>query len=94
MAKTENITVRIEPTLKKAAENTLNVLGFNMADAITVFLKQVVMTGSIPFQIKIPKYTDEMLEAIAEVDAMKKNPELAKEFSSSQELMEDLENNE
>lgn len=93
MAKTENITVRIEPTLKKAAENTLNVLGFNMADAITVFLKQVVMTGSIPFQIKIPKYTDEMLEALAEVENMKKNPELAKEFTNSQELMEDLEKN-
>lgn len=94
MPKTENITVRVEPTLKKAAESTLNVLGFNMADAITVFLKQVVMTGSIPFQIKIPKYTDEMLEALAEVEAMKKNPGIAREFTSSQELMEELENNE
>lgn len=53
-----------------------------MADAITVFLKQVVMTGSIPFQIKIPKFTDEMLEAIAEVDAMKKILNLLKNFQA------------
>ena len=41
MAKTENINIRIEPELKKEAEETLDYLGLTMAEAIKLFLKQV-----------------------------------------------------
>ena len=62
MAKTDTLNIRIEPELKKEVEITLNDLGMNIADAVTIFLKQVVMTESIPFIIKKPKFSDEMLE--------------------------------
>ena len=48
MAKTDTLNIRIEPELKKQVETTLNDLGMNIADAVTIFLKQVVMTDSIP----------------------------------------------
>ena len=51
MAKTDTLNIRIEPELKKQVETTLNDLGMNIADAVTIFLKQVVMTDSIPFII-------------------------------------------
>lgn len=64
MAKTETINIRIEPELKKDVEETLNDLEINIADAVTVFFRQIVMTESIPFVIRKPKYNKETLEAI------------------------------
>ena len=75
MSKTDTINIRIEPELKKEVEETLNDLGMNIADAVTIFLKQVVLTESIPFDIKKPKYNKETIEAIKEALEMIKNPE-------------------
>lgn len=94
MAKTDTLNIRIEPELKKEVEITLNDLGMNIAEAITIFLKQVVMTESIPFIIKKSKYSKEMIEAIAEADEMIKNPNKYKSFNNVDELMEDLNKNE
>ena len=90
MAKTDTLNIRIEPNLKKEAEKTLDDLGMNVADAVTIFLKQVVLTESIPFNIKKPKYNDETLEAIKEALEMIKNPDKYKSFNNVEELMEEL----
>lgn len=90
MAKTENINIRIEPSLKRDVEKTLEELGMNIADAVTIFLKQVVLTESIPFMIKKPKFSKDMLEAIAEAEKMEKHPEDYESFETMEELMEDL----
>lgn len=90
VAKTDTINIRIEPKLKKEVETTLNDLGMNIADAVTVFFKQIVMTESIPFAIKKPKYNKETIEAINEAKNMKKNPEKYKSYNNVEELMEDL----
>ncbi len=91
MAKTENLNIRIEPEIKREAEDTLNYLGLTMAEAIKIFLKQVIMTDSIPFEIKKPKYNQETLNAIEEAKRISKDHN-AKTFKTIQELMEDLEN--
>lgn len=90
MAKTETINIRIEPKLKKEVEQTLNELGMNIADAVTVFFKQIVMTESIPFIIRKPQYNKETMEAIKEAKEMLKNPDKYKSFNNVEELMEDL----
>ena len=90
MAKTDTLNIRIEPELKREAEKTLDDLGMNVADAVTIFLKQVVLTESIPFNIKKPKYNDETLEAIKEALEMVKNPDKYKSFNNVEELMEEL----
>ena len=90
MSKTDTINIRIEPELKKEVEETLNDLEMNIADAVTIFLKQVVLTESIPFDIKKPKYNKETIEAIKEALEMIKNPENYKSFNTVDELMEEL----
>ena len=90
MSKTDTINIRIEPELKKEVEETLNDLGMNIADAVTIFLEQVVLTESIPFDIKKPKYNKETIEAIKEALEMIKNPENYKSFNTVDELMEEL----
>lgn len=94
MAKTDTLNIRIEPELKKEVEITLNDLGMNIADAVTIFLKQVVMTESIPFIIRKPKFSDEMLEAIAEAEDISKNPDKYKSYNNLSEILEDIDNDE
>lgn len=90
MAKSENINIRIEPELKREAEEILDYLGLTMAEAIKLFLKQVTLTDSIPFKIEKPKFNKETLEAIKEAKAIMENVEEYKAYSSVAELMEDL----
>ena len=92
MAKTDTLNIRVEPNLKKEVETTLNDLGMNIAEAVTIFFKQIVMTESIPFEIKKPRYNRETLEAMKEAKEMMRNPEKYKAFDSVEELMEDLNN--
>ena len=92
MAKTDTLNIRIEPELKKQVEKTLNDLGMNIADAVTIFLKQVVMTDSIPFLIKKPKFNKETLEAIAEANEIMEHPENYESYNNVHEMIEEIEN--
>ncbi|TYR73737.1 type II toxin-antitoxin system RelB/DinJ family antitoxin [Rossellomorea vietnamensis] len=54
MAKTTNLSVRLEPGLKEEAELILGQLGIPVSNAVNIFLKQVVMQRGIPFDVKLP----------------------------------------
>ena len=55
MTRTSNIYVRIEPNIKEQAEAILEKLGIPMSNAVSIFLRQVVMQNGLPFEVKIPK---------------------------------------
>jgi len=55
MEKTATLNLRISPEVKKSAETVLSQLGVPMATAIDMFLKQVTLTGGIPFAVTLPK---------------------------------------
>ena len=50
--------------IKKEVETILNDLGKNIVEAITIYLKQIVLTDSIPFVIQKPKLNKETIKAI------------------------------
>ena len=54
VAKTEMIRARVEPELKRRAEELLQILGLTATEAITLFYKQVTLHKGLPFEIKIP----------------------------------------
>ncbi|MDR0469088.1 MAG: type II toxin-antitoxin system RelB/DinJ family antitoxin [Peptococcaceae bacterium] len=58
MPKTATLNLRVNPEVKESAEKVLSQLGVPMATAIDMFLKQVSLTGSIPFAIALPKVPD------------------------------------
>lgn len=92
MAKTSSIHVRVEPQTKKKVEKILSKLGMTSAEAITIYLNQIILNSGIPFDIKIPEYTDDMKEAIKEADDIIKNPKKHKKYKNIDSLMEDLHN--
>lgn len=86
---TTNITIRMNEELKKQAEELFSDLGLNMTTAFTMFAKQAVREQRIPFMIsRTPN--QETLEAIREIEEMKKNPENYKGYTNVDEMMKEL----
>lgn len=55
MARTSNVFVRVEPEIKEQAEQVLEKLGIPMSNAVSMFLRQIVLQRGIPFEIKLPQ---------------------------------------
>lgn len=51
MANTINVNIRVDEELKKQTEILLSDMGLNMSTAVNIFLRQVLRTGGIPFEI-------------------------------------------
>lgn len=74
MARTANVYVRLEPSVKEQSEAILNRLGIPMSNAIALFLQQVILQRGIPFDVKLPEkkpisfgeLTDEQFNALME----------------------------
>ena len=55
MSKSSSIYTRVEPELKEQVEQVLSKLGIPMANAINLFLHQIVLHEGIPFDVKLPQ---------------------------------------
>ena len=87
----KNVTtsIRIDSNTKQAATELLNELGFDLSSAVNIFLKQVVLQGGLPFQVKYPQYKPEVIEAMEEAEKLSRNPN-TKKYSSFSEALEDM----
>ena len=54
MDKTEAIQIRVEPEIKREAEEVFEALGLSATEAITLFYRQVALCQGLPFTVKIP----------------------------------------
>ncbi len=90
MAKTSSMHIRVEPKVKEEVEKILSNLGMTSTEAINIYLRQIILTSGIPFEIKTPQFSNEMLEAIKEADEIMKNPDAYPSYNSVEELMEAL----
>jgi len=70
--KTSTIHLRVEPGIKADVEKLLDRLGLTTTDAINIFLNQVVLTGGLPFPVKITQPNKETLAAIKEAEKIKR----------------------
>lgn len=70
--------IRIDETTKKRAVELLEGLGLNLSDAVNMFLKQVVLRGGIPFDIRYPEdsleFKTEVIEAMEEAKRISRDP--------------------
>lgn len=54
MSKSSSIYTRVEPEIKEQVEQVLSKLGIPMANAINLFLHQIILQKGIPFEVKLP----------------------------------------
>ncbi len=87
MAKTAKLNIRIEPETKEAAEKLFAALGITITDAVTIFLKQSLLKGGLPFALELPQPNQYTLAAMEEVEAMI-NSKKAGESESVDEFFE------
>lgn len=96
---TTAISVQIDKEDKELATEILQKLGVSMSGLINMTIKQLIMRGSIPFEVSIPKeeyelyqyFTKEELNKTAkEITYIEKHPEEYKSYSDISELKKDL----
>lgn len=81
--------VRIDPIVKRNANELFKTLGLDMSTAINIFLNQCILTGGLPFEVKVPSYKKEVLEAMEEAKRISRDPNV-KGYSSIEELKKAL----
>jgi len=55
MPKSSSVYTRVEPEIKAQVEQVLSKLGIPMANAINLFLHQIVLQKGLPFDVKLPQ---------------------------------------
>jgi len=65
------IQFRTDETTKAQSVAIFQHLGITMSDAINMFLRQSILQGGLPFELKIPRYNKETLDALADMEQSK-----------------------
>ena len=89
---TKAIQIRIDIKLKKDAETVLSELGMDVPTAVRIFLKKVVISKSIPFELKSQKltvngFTEEFENEVLEAE---KDPEYIGPFNNAKDMIKAL----
>ncbi len=80
--KTTDVRCRIEADLKESATAVLHSCGLSISDAMRLFLRQVVATQGLPFEVRVP--SEKTRRALAQAR------ELRRQFDSVDEMLRDL----
>ena len=66
MSKQTNLNIRTDAEVKASAEKIFEQLGLNMSTAVNIFLRQAILRGGLPFEIKLDIPNETTAAAIAE----------------------------
>lgn len=80
--KTTDVRCRIEADLKESATAVLHSCGLSISDAMRLFLRQVVATQGLPFEVRAP--SEKTRRALAQAR------EIRRQFDSVDEMLRDL----
>ena len=80
MTKTVTIRARVEPELKRQAENLFSQLGLSATEAITLFYRQTTLQQGLPFAVRLPNA--ETVEALRQA----RDGDDLNEYTSLEEL--------
>lgn len=79
--------IKIDPVLKRDAQELFDNLGLSLSAAVNLFLRQAVREQAIPFRVRIPAYNEETLKAIEDA---RRGVNVSKGYDSMEELLEAL----
>ena len=87
---TSNISIRMDSELKKQADAFFNELGMNLSTAFTIFVKQSLREGKIPFSISLENPNADTIAAMQETQDIIDGKIQSKTYSSAEELFDEL----
>ena len=65
------VQFKTDEETKAQSDEVFGMLGISMSDAINLFLRQSILHGGLPFELKIPKYNKTTLNALADMEHSK-----------------------
>jgi DNA-damage-inducible protein J len=80
--KTTDVRCRIEEDLKESATAVLRGCGLSVSDAMRLFLRQVVATQGLPFEVRVP--SEKTRRALSQAR------EIRRQFDTVDEMLRDL----
>lgn len=87
---TTNITMRIDTAVKAQLQELVSDLGLDVTTFFTMAAKQAIREQRIPFEVSRDIPNTDTLEALKEVEEMKKNPSIGKSYTDVDAMMEEL----
>lgn len=87
---TVSMNIRMDSAVKKQAQELFSALGMDMTTAVNIFLRQAIQRQGMPFDVALNRPNAETLEALAEVEEMKKHPEQHKGYTDADAMMKEL----
>ena len=85
-----DLNVKIDEDVKQKAQTLFKKLGLDMETAINIFLRQSIRERGIPFHVYVNR-SELNSETIKAIEDAEKGIGLSRPFSSTEELMADLE---
>ena len=82
--------ISIDEEIKPKAQAMLAEFGLDLSTAVNMFLRQMLREKAIPFEVRWETPNADSLAAMAEAEEMEKHPELAKTYTTVDELVENL----
>lgn len=82
LLKTTDVRCRIDEDLKARATEVLSACGLSISDAMRLFLRQVVVTQGLPFDVRVP--SEKTARAIIEAQ------DIRQRFDSVHEMLRDI----
>jgi DNA-damage-inducible protein J len=90
MTKSANLHIRTDPETKTKAEQLFSTFGITVTDAVNMFLRQSLLVGGLPFELRQPRYNAETEAAIQEARDIMAGKTQAKTYRSVAEMNADL----
>ncbi len=95
MAKQNSIiSVNVPKEVKEESNQILNDLGLNMSTAVNMYLRRIIADRGIPFEIREADPSEELLEALQEVDDIENGRLNKKGYHDVRKMFEDILNEE
>ena len=82
--------IRIDRNIKEQASALFSGLGIDMSGAVSMFLRQCVLRGGIPFSIEMPHYKQSTLAAMKEARKISRDPDVPS-YDNMDDLKKSLE---
>ena len=75
--RTTNINIRVNPQIKKEAEEILDEIGLNLSDVFNLLINQIRLTHTIPFSLHdqeiSPVFYSQIWEGLKQAEEDRKN---------------------
>ncbi len=84
------INFNVDTDLRNQFSKVCTELGMDMSTVLRVFTAAVVRAQGIPFDVSLKTPNEETLEAMQEVEEMKKNPHLYPGYTNPSEMLQEL----